>query len=324
MTDLSTRHAIPLVLCDLRNSETKPPMRASSNLTKSELHLLARLFSPSAIRELGTRGQSGLIGRILSRDSLPMLGNQETRLDQVFDSAFRLLMKTGCRPAYVFTNALVEKRLLGLHNLNTATAIREFRTGKSRVDLAIFNGTSTAYEIKSDWDSLYRLEGQVADYLKVFDEVYVFTSEANADSVIAGLPPEVGVLCLSDRFTISTRKPAIPNQTNFDVGTIFDALRNDEIGMILRRHNFHLPEVPNTKLRSELRKLFLDLTGEEAHRGMVDVIRVTRDQRHYSDLVDQLPQSLRAAVITASLSRLERSRLMESMSTPVDTALAWR
>lgn len=299
-------------------------MASSLNLTKNELHSLARLFSPTVIRELGTTGESGLVGRILSRDLLPVMDGKTTRLDQFFDLAFRQLSRTGSRPEYVFTTALVQKILLGRHNLNSATAVRELRVGNSRADLVLFNGTSTAYEIKSDWDSLSRLRGQIADYLKVFEYVNVFTSESRCSAIVAEMPPEVGVLCLTDRFSITTVKQASANESNLDAATIFESLRSDEVRLLLEQYDHQIPDVPNTRLRSAMRNQFLDLSGAEAHRGMLNVIKITRNLRRVSDLIDQLPASMRSAVIAAPLSKMERDRLLQAMCTPVDVALAWR
>ena len=53
----------------------------------------------------------------------------------------------------------------------------EIRSVKSRGDVAILNGTSTVYEIKSHYDSFDRLDGQLADYKRVFDHIYLATTE---------------------------------------------------------------------------------------------------------------------------------------------------
>src|SRR3712207_967810 len=43
--------------------------------------------------------------------------------------------------------------------------------GETRVDLAVVNGHLTAYEIKSDRDTLARLAGQMRVYNRVFDRL---------------------------------------------------------------------------------------------------------------------------------------------------------
>ena len=58
----------------------------------------------------------------------------------------------------------------GEHIPQNSTLINEFRVCNSKADIAIINGKSTVYEIKSKYDSLDRLESQIADYKKVFDK----------------------------------------------------------------------------------------------------------------------------------------------------------
>jgi hypothetical protein len=86
----------------------------------------------------------------------------------LFDAAFQLLKRQGCRDEYVYKAALVQKILLGRHSLQTASMLNEFRVGGCKADLAILNGTATVYEVKSERDSLARLQRQIAAYTTVF------------------------------------------------------------------------------------------------------------------------------------------------------------
>ncbi|MBO5143665.1 MAG: sce7726 family protein, partial [Clostridia bacterium] len=59
--------------------------------------------------------------------------------------------------------------------------IFELPIGTSRTDLCKINGTSIAYEIKTDLDNYTRLPKQIEDYNKVFDQVYVICSEDSVE-----------------------------------------------------------------------------------------------------------------------------------------------
>lgn len=71
--------------------------------------------------------------------------------------------------------------------------IFELPIGRSRVDLCKINGTSVAYEIKTDLDNLSRLEKQVNDYQKIFEQVYIICSTKNLDNIIAVAPSNCGI-----------------------------------------------------------------------------------------------------------------------------------
>lgn len=82
---------------------------------------------------------------------------------EAFNEAFALLRQTGLRNEYVYRSALTHNLLLGKHSLRTACMLNEFRIGSCKADLIILNGTGTVYEIKSERDSLSRLQNQITN-----------------------------------------------------------------------------------------------------------------------------------------------------------------
>src|ERR1700689_2129367 len=103
--------------------------------------------------------------------------------------------------------------------------LNEFRVGECKADLAILNGTATVYEVKSERDSLSRLERQVAAYAKVFARVYVIAAKDHISGVIASVPRDVGVLQLTSRKQISTLREAADQPEHTSPAAIFDSIR---------------------------------------------------------------------------------------------------
>jgi len=63
-----------------------------------------------------------------------------------------------------------------------------------RVDLALFEKkTFTAFEIKSEADSLNRLEGQLKTYTQYFDKVIVVAASKHISQVLKTVPENVGI-----------------------------------------------------------------------------------------------------------------------------------
>lgn len=71
--------------------------------------------------------------------------------------------------------------------------IFELPIGSSRVDLCKINGTSTAYEIKTDLDNFSRLDKQLCDYFEIFEEVCVISSLNNLDQITDIVPNCCGI-----------------------------------------------------------------------------------------------------------------------------------
>lgn len=80
-----------------------------------------------------------------------------------------------------------------LFNGKTHVTIFELPVGKSRVDLCKINGTSVAYEIKTDFDTLYRLEKQIYDYSLVFEKVYLICTNSTLSKALKILPDYCGI-----------------------------------------------------------------------------------------------------------------------------------
>jgi len=80
--------------------------------------------------------------------------------------------------------------------------------GKCRADIAVVNGYLAGYEIKSNKDSLRRLEEQVKSYSAVFDRVSIIVGDRYIDSIQDYIPEWWGVI-------VSARGPR--GAVNFDL-----------------------------------------------------------------------------------------------------------
>lgn len=82
--------------------------------------------------------------------------------------------------------------------------------GYRRADLvSIINGNMIAFEIKSELDSLSKLESQINDYIDVFNKVYVVLAEKFKDcSVIPKLPKKVGIFYIKHNDKIICHRKA--------------------------------------------------------------------------------------------------------------------
>jgi len=245
------------------------------------------------------------------------------RVCAVFEAAFSLLKREGYRHEYIYKAALTHKILLGTHSLQTASMIHEFRVGDCKADVAILNGTATVYEVKSERDSLTRLERQIAAYATVFAKVYVIAAESHISGVTDTVPDFVGILCLNSRHQISTLRDAIDQPERTSPGAIFDSIRTEEARSILSIFGVTVPPVPNTELHEVLRRAFVKLDPIQAQQGMVSVLKRTRNLLPLSELVNQLPVSLQSAALSIPIRKMDHQRLVSAINTPLKVALGW-
>lgn len=297
--------------------------RKWGNLATDQLAAASRLFSSSVVREMARKGRSPLFTRLATQSQLLGSISRSQRVYELFDAAFALLKHVGYRHEYIYKAALTHKILLGKHSLQTASMINEFRVGDCKADVAILNGTATVYEVKSERDSLARLDRQIAAYATVFAKVYVIASESHISAVLNTVPDAVGILCLNSRHQITTLRDAVDQPERTSPGAIFDSIRTGEARMILSSFGISIPDVPNTELHRVLRQAFVKLDPTQAHEGMVRVLKRTRNLLPLSALVDQLPLSLQTAALSVPLRKADHQRLVAAVNTRLKDAVGW-
>jgi hypothetical protein len=297
-------------------------MRLDVAASSKQLSALSRLFSSAVVRELAAKGKSAAFVRLICQaDLLPLARSALVR--DAFETAFALLQRVGSRDEYIYKAALTHRVLMGRHSLRTACMLTEFRTGDCKADIAILNGTTTVYEIKSERDSLSRLERQIDNYRKVFASVVVIAGENHVEYVLDATPPDVGVMSLSPRYSITTRREARNSPSRICPVAVFEALQSSEANHVLMELGVPVPKVPNTLLRSELRKLFAPLRPEDVHEAMLRTLKRTRAMRPLEAFIARLPRSLQPAALSVPLRKSDHDRLVSAVNTPLRQALEW-
>ena len=293
------------------------------DLDKNEASALSRLFSAAVMRDFSKDGRSPLFARLLNHTRLGSCMPPEATVGIVLDQAFKLLSKSRFRDDYVYRAAITEKILLGRHNLNTATLLNEVRAGSCKADVVVLNGTSTAYEIKSERDSLARLKNQLENYRQVFATVNVVVSKSHLSEVLQIAAEDVGVITLSERYRFQTARAPQNHPERVYPTMLLDILRLNDATTILSLLVQATPNVPNTKIRSELHRIFAKLEPTAVHKEMVNTLKVTRSQASLASFVSSVPASVRAASLAANPTSKNRVRIKEAVDTPLAEALAW-
>lgn len=282
---------------------------------------LGRAFTPIVLESIIESGYSKYLYEVLTNSGI--IGQID--LDMTLREFLEWLydnMSSHYRNEYIYKNAIANKILLGIHSLNTSYMLTEFRVENCRADVVVLNGTSNAYEIKSEYDSLDRIQSQVNSYIKMFDMVNVITSCSQIDKVRVGLPVEIGLLELTSKYTIKTFREATSLKNKVKPEVIFDSLRKSEYLKIIKKVFGFVPDVPNTRIYGECRQLFCRLAPEVAHDEMVGVLRVRGNKKILKDIIFDIPQSLRAYVIDSSIDDKKAKKFEEMLSKKLNDVIS--
>ena len=187
--------------------------------------ILNRLFTQNTFSELIRGFDAQVYSAVIRR----YINDPENKSNGKLLSEIYSYMSSEYRNEYFYQNTLLNKLLLGIHGVKTTTALTQIPIGKSKADFILINGKAVVYEIKTELDTFERLETQIRDYYKAFNNVCVVTSEhqfAHACELLKDTG--VGVYVLTQQETISKymRKEPVANNSKLNHTAIFKILLN--------------------------------------------------------------------------------------------------
>ncbi len=250
--------------------------------------ILKRLFTKSTLNNLLDNSSNDLFTYIINHY---IKEKQGKRNGELISELYKLIAKE-YRMEYFYKNTLLNKTVFGRYSVNTATALTEVPISKSKADFIILNNKKTAvYEIKTELDTLERLESQINDYYKVFKNVIVITCEEHYEKLSRELRnPNVGIYVLTKRNTISIKKEAQESNLYLDKKAIFKVLRKNEFEEIIYNVYGFLPETTQFKYYNECYKLFEKINMELIYSKMIAVLkkRIVIDKKNFNKVPCEL------------------------------------
>ncbi|WP_156516835.1 sce7726 family protein [Paraburkholderia caribensis] len=280
-------------------------------LTAVQARQLAGIFSRPVFRALGANSLPSA-ARLQLRNAAAALGFSGDRLSALFELAFREILKT-YRSEYVYKNIITRKLIFGVHSPTSAALLGEFWVNASKADSVILNGTSTVYEIKTEFDNLSRLPQQLVDYGKVFDHINVVTHAGAVSGVLDVAPPHVGVLTLTSRNTLKRVRGSLSNVENIDHWAMFNCIHKQELKNILERQFGHVPETSPDMFRTRAFAEFKTLPKTVASAEFVRELRNRTTGLELANFARQLPESLKTLGLVENLSSRRREKVLSSL-----------
>lgn len=268
---------------------------------------LIQVFTARVLRDLAEFGCSERLEE--ARMALEQLGLIEfdARLAEILERAYSVLLDV-YPGEYVLLNECLCSEMA--ETSEQGAVYRELAVGASKADLAIFRpGDSTGFEIKSRYDRLDRLQGQLQTYQQVFTRTYVVTGQGHAPRVLQESDASVGVLAVS-RQGIRELRPAVqsPDLTNSD--RLFALLRKQEYLQLIKEEFGAAPDLPNTRIYRACLALFKQIDLPRRLALVSDILhqRQSAPPRE-DDRAWQLPRCLRALALSSKLDQSQLLRL---------------
>jgi hypothetical protein len=180
-----------------------------------------------------------------------------------------------------FLNRYIRKEL----GTDNSIIYSEFRIGKAIADLAMFNGVSKVFEIKTALDKEYRLSNQILEYKKVFNEVYIIVPITQLEKYV-NYDLSVGILCYDskwDEFSLVRRA-----KQNFllDRNTLMEVLHTNEYKEVVRSFYKTLPEMNSFNQFEACKELIVSIPDEILNGLFIDLMKKRNKENSFFNRVN--------------------------------------
>lgn len=134
---------------------------------------------------------------------------------------------------YVYKNEFLNNWLISELGESDSCVFSEFRVGNSVADLAMFNGSSKIFEIKTEYDCDFRLPLQIENYKRAFNKIFLIVPKSKLD-IYKKYDKNIGIISFNsekdNQFTLI--RDAVFN-SNIDVKVIMNILHTNEYRLIV-------------------------------------------------------------------------------------------
>ena len=164
--------------------------------------VINRVFTRTVMNDLIKKGHSEIFDVVVQR----YIDDPEGKNHGELISEIYSHLGDSYRNEYYYMNTLLNKLLVGIHSVNTTTALSQIRIADHIADFVMINGEGQVYEIKSDLDNFERLSDQLYDYYKAFSKVSVLASDHERERVekvldkMGDMGNSVGIYILRKRY----------------------------------------------------------------------------------------------------------------------------
>lgn len=173
-----------------------------------------------------------------------------------------------------------------------------------RADIALANGKLHAFEIKSQVDSLKRLDGQIQSFAEHFDKVTVVAASKFIPEIMQEYPAEIGVLeVIAENGSISLKqvRPGRVSEVR-SVKLLSTFITKSEISRLLKQNGINLPVDSS---RQQLEGALVSVPVKRLRAFVLESIK-----KKYRETHDAFEASRWVHGTYASLAQLSRKEML--------------
>lgn len=234
---------------------------------------------------------------------------------ELLDVVYRNMAKH-YRCEYVYKNEIIKHLVQNYKKSDQTVVFNEFRVGDSIADLALFNGESKAFEIKTEYDSSKRLEKQMKAYKLVFDKCYVVVPEEKVTDYLSSIDETTGIITLTyhkGRVGLLQYREAMQNM-HMDAATLIRCLRTKEYEHIVSSYYGKLPDVGSAQLFTVCSEKMSNMPPHVLRQYFLSEIKKRKND---VSLLKEVPRPLAQLCVALNLNDKGISSLVNTLNTKI-------
>lgn len=276
--------------------------------TSNQLRDFSTLFSRSEVNRW-LKGDFESIDIKLKRYNLTEQNKGNTYL-KFLRSTYRILEKNYPNE-YVLKNEFLNNWLKKELGTDNSVIFNEFRIGKAIADLAMFNGISKVFEIKTILDKEYRLSNQLQEYKKIFNEVYIIVPNVQLSKYLS-YDNSIGIISFdsySKKFELIQKAERI---NDIDTNTLMEVLHTKEYLEISKAYFGKLPEMNAFNQFEICKELISKIPKNDLNKLFLATIKRRKINNQFFNKVNN---EFNQICLSLNLKKQERDKLIYSLKT---------
>lgn len=278
----------------------------SNKTTLDKLRSYSSVFSSTSFLKLLQYDDYSFINAKIERYDATKIGKNIITYYDYIRYIYKELKKN-YKNEYVYKNTFINDLLLGKYGIKDTVAINEFRVGSSIADIVMFNGTSKAFEIKTELDSNKRLEGQLSDYTKIFKECYIITHKSLTEKYLKE-DDTIGIIELIENTkSISMQEIRQAKENNsIDTNTLIHSIRTPEYKNIIRKYYGELPEMNSFTMFETCKELMRYIPWEKLHSLFIEELK---NRKTNTNIIGSFKNELRQLCLSMNINLISYNQL---------------
>jgi len=281
--------------------------------SQNQLRDYSSVFSRSAVETM-LQGDYSILEYKIGRYDIGWKKKKNATYLQYVKHIYKVI-ESSYQNEYVYKNAFLNAWLFKEIGSSQSKIFSEFRVGNAIADLAMFNGISKAFEIKSELDSDKRLKLQIENYKKAFNEVYLVVPESKY-AYYKSQDKSIGIITYNKQnkdFDLAREA-----KTNFNIcaSTIMHILKTAEYKAIIKSYYGQLPSMTSFTMFDKCFGLLSKIPTEELNTLFVEQMKKRAIHNSFSQRYNK---ELNQLCLALNLDRNNRDKLIKSLQKPINS-----